>query len=92
MMLDEVKQALRIKSAAFDGELTQLIEAAKMDLVISGIKQPDDGDALIKRAVIVYCQANFGASADAERYQRSYELLKSHLALCGDYNGRWLTP
>ena len=92
MMLDAVKQALRIKSATFDNELTQLIEAAKMDLLISGIKQPNDGDALIGRAIIIYCQANFGASADAERYQRSYEMLKNHLALCGVYNGRWATP
>lgn len=92
MMLDEVKQALRIKSATFDGELGQLIDAAKADLLISGLKQPDDSDPLIRRAIIIYCQANFGASNDAERYQRSYDMLKSHLALCGDYNGRWMGP
>lgn len=92
MMLDEVKQALRIKSQTFDTELTQLINAAKMDLSIGGLKQPNDSDPLIKRAIIIYCQANFGASADAERYQHSYEMLKSHLALCGDYNGRWIAP
>lgn len=92
MMLDEVKQALRIKSSTFDDELVQLIEASKMDLLISGVKRPDDSDPLIKRAIIIYCQANFGASSEAERYQCSYEMLKSHLALCGDYNGRWVAP
>ena len=92
MMLDAVKQALRIKSSTFDSELTQLIEAARTDLLISGVKRLEDSDPLIKRAIIVYCQANFGASAEAERYQRSYEMLKSHLALCGDYNGRWAVP
>lgn len=85
-MFDDVKQALRIKSSVFDAELGGLIEAAKMDLKISGVTIINDADPLIRRAVIIYCQANFGNSADADRYQRSYEMLKNHLALCSDYN------
>lgn len=87
-MLEAVKQALRIKSGTFDAELTSIIEAAKLDLSISGVAVIKDTDPLIRRAIIIYCQANFGNSAEADRYQKSYEMLKNHLALCGDYNGK----
>ena len=91
-MIDDVKQALRIKSTSFDAELANMIEAAKMDLKISGVVIINDIDPLIRRAVIIYCQANFGNSNDADRYQRSYEMLKNHLALCSDYNGKGAKP
>ena len=42
--------------------------------------------ALIKRAIILYCKANFGLdNKDSEKYNKSYDLLKQHLALSGDY-------
>ena len=34
-MLDQVKMALRIKTTAYDSELTYLIAAAKLDLGIA---------------------------------------------------------
>jgi uncharacterized phage protein (predicted DNA packaging) len=88
-LLDDVKLALRISSSAFDSEITDLIEAAKADLQLSGVKQEkadDDNDPLIKRAIIVYCKANFGYdNPEAERFQQSYDMLKQHLSLSYDY-------
>lgn len=61
-----------------------------MDLIISGVspeKAKDDDDPLIKRAVKTYAKANYGLdSPNAERFQESYEMLKQHLSLSGDYN------
>lgn len=90
-MLDAVKVALRISQAntAFDGEINDLITAAQQDLALSGVtptKANDTTDPLIKRAVVIYCKAHFGwDNPDAEKLQRSYEMLKTHLTLAGDY-------
>lgn len=86
-MLNSIKKALRIKSSAFDDEINELIEAAKLDLKISGIVNILDADPLIQQAVKTYCKANFGLdNKDSEKYQLSYDMLKQHLSLCGDYN------
>lgn len=88
-ILDDVKTALRISNTAFDGEITDLISAARSDLKLSGVlesKVNDDTDALIKRAIVVYCKANFGwNNPDAEKLQQSYDMLKMHLSLSQEY-------
>jgi len=86
-MLCKVKTSLRISNTAFDDEIYDLIEAAKMDLNISGVKVIDEMDPLIIRAVITYCKANFGFdNPDSKKLQESYEMLRNHLTLVGDYN------
>lgn len=86
-ILDDVKTALRISNTAFDGEITDLISAAKSDLTLSGILKMDDADALIKRAIITYIKANFGwNNPDAEKLQQSYNMLKAHLSLSTEYS------
>ena len=88
-MIEKIKQALRIKSNAFDDELKDLITAAKLNLEICGIAKSKiiDTDPLIIQAVKTYCKANFGLdNKDSEKYQKSYDMIKTHLALCGDYN------
>lgn len=86
-MLDKVKLALRLKTNAFDEELKDLISAAIADLSLSGVYDIQEDDPLIVRAIIVYCQAHFGANADSDRYLKSYTMLKEHLALSLKYNG-----
>lgn len=89
-LLDDVKTALRVSGTDLNGEITDLISAAKADLELTGIVHAtaiDDTDPLIKRAIIVYCKANFGFDNDeAERFQKSYDLLKQHLSMAADYN------
>lgn len=86
-MLESIKLALRIKSSAFDTEIADLIESAKVDLKISGIVKVDEIDPLIQQAIKTYCKANFGLdNKDSDKYQASYDSLKQHLSLCGDYN------
>lgn len=89
-LLDDVKLALRISSASFDTEITDLISAAQSDLQLSGVtaeKAVDTTDPLIKRAIITYCKANFGwDNPDADRLQQAYNMLKSHLTLSQEYS------
>jgi len=43
-------------------------------------------DALIVRAIVTYCKANFGwDNKDSEKLQQSYEMLRNHLTLSTDY-------
>jgi uncharacterized phage protein (predicted DNA packaging) len=90
-MLTPIKIALRVTSNVFDGEIQDLIDAARLDLIQSGIsseKANDETDALIKRAITIYCKANFGYdNPDADRFTQSYVMLKQHLSLTSDYNG-----
>nr|WP_201009073.1 DNA-packaging protein [Paenibacillus glycanilyticus] len=91
MILDDAKKALRISAVTtmFDAEVNDLIAAARMDLQLAGVlpgKVQNDNDPLIKRALIVYCKANFGFdNPDAERLQASYTSLKAHLTLSQEY-------
>ncbi|KAB2396796.1 MULTISPECIES: head-tail connector protein [Bacillus cereus group] len=89
MMIDVVKKAVRISHNALDDELEDLIEASRYDLKLSGVsylKANDDNDPLIKRAIITYVKANFISDAkEAERFLASYNMLKNHLTLAGDY-------
>ena len=86
-MLNNVKQSLRIKNTSFDTEVLDLIDAAKIDLKISGVNRIDTEDPLIKRAITIYVKANFGwDNPDSEKLQNSYNMLKQHLSLSGDYN------
>ncbi|MEK4581783.1 head-tail connector protein [Bacillus sp. FSL R12-0074] len=89
MILIDVKKALRVSHDALNDEIEDLIEASRHDLMlsgVSGIKANDDEDPLIKRAIITYVKANFIPDAkEAERFQSSFNMLRNHLTLAGDY-------
>ena len=86
-----IRRYLRINHTHFDAEITDLIGAARADLLLGGIKAEkvnDEGDALIKRAIVVYVKAEFGLdNADGEKYRESYNMLKRHLMLSSEYIG-----
>lgn len=86
-MLNLVKKWLRLRAEqdTFDDELNGLIDACKADLQRRGVIRIEDGNALIRQAVKLYCKANFGFSADAERFSNAYNDLANSLALSGDF-------
>jgi len=88
-MLNDVKDALRASGDDPNIEVQDLIDAAKADLQLSGVHPSKivDTDPLIKRAVTVYCKANFGYDDPklSERFQESYTSLKHHLTLSAEY-------
>lgn len=88
-MLNKVRNYLRENEGYSDDEIQDLIDAAKADLQLSGVHPNKivDEDPLIKRAVTVYCKANFGYEDPkiAERFEQSYISLKHHLTLSAEY-------
>lgn len=84
-LIDDVKLALRITNTTHNTEITDLISAATADLTLAGI-DTSTVDALIKRAIILYCKTHFGYdNPDADRIGEAYRLLKTHLSLAADY-------
>lgn len=86
-MLEQVKTALRITTDAYDGEIQDLILAARADLGIAGVVLPGNEDPLITRAIITYCKANFGDAPEGEydRLKTSYDEQKAQLSMATGY-------
>jgi uncharacterized phage protein (predicted DNA packaging) len=88
-MLNDIKNSLRVSGDDLNIEIVDLVEAAKADLILSGVNRDKviDTDPLIKRAITVYCKANFGYEDPkiAERFEQSYISLKYHLTLSAEY-------
>lgn len=85
VMLQKVKDALRVSSTALEPELNDLITSAQLDLGVAGVIVPDEFDALVSTAIIAYCKANFGNPQDADRWKRSYDEQKSQLTTNSNY-------
>ena len=85
-LLAPVKLWLRISSDKMDDELEQTIDACKLDLSNSGVKNLDSADPLIRQAVKLYCKVQFGYDDSAGKFAEAYEHLKAALSLSGDYN------
>lgn len=88
-LLAPVKLALRITTTAFDSEITDLIEAAKLDMGVAGVKLPDEVNKLVNQAVITYCKMNFGDPDNYDRLKRSYDEQKAQLVTCTGFTD-WL--
>lgn len=87
-MITEIKRDLRITNDDFDGEVQDLIDGAKQDLILSGVlaSKVIDTDPLIKRAASLYAKAYFGLyNADSEKYMAAFTSLKTHLTLSAEY-------
>ena len=93
-ILQKVKTALRISINSFDSELTDLIEAAKLDLGIAGVRNADleagvtPTDALIIRAIVVYCKLYFGEPATSDHWKslkEAYDEQKAQLSMSTGY-------
>lgn len=81
-MLQKVKTALRVSGTAFDGEITDLIAAAKADLEGAGVTV-DDTDPLHQQAIVCFCKSRYGYEdpQQADRFWNAYESHKIHLAI-----------
>lgn len=87
-LLDDVRNALRISvtdNAAINGELSDLIEAAKLDMGIAGVEVPASIDPLVKTAIITYCKMRNGLPEDYDRLKKSYDEQKAQLSNATGY-------
>lgn len=87
-LTEKMRAALRISStnAKITEEIEDCIAACKADLKNDGVKVIDEGDALIKRAIKLYCKAEFDYNGKAEDFRQSYDILKGRLAMSKEYN------
>lgn len=88
-MLAATKLALRIKTDAFDSEITALLTSAMLDLGVAGVVIPEQLNVLVQTACITYVQMHFGQPDDYDRLKRSYDEQKAQLATCTGFTD-WL--
>lgn len=86
-LLEKVKLALRLTVNNYDSDLTDLINAARIDLGIAGVILPAELDAICERAIISYVRIHFDRLADGEydRLKASYDEQKAQLMTATGY-------
>ena len=76
---------MRIITDVFDNEVSDLIDAAMLDLGIAGVSNTVLTDALVLRAVTTYCRMHFGQPDDYDRLKASYDEQKAQLRTATNY-------
>ena len=78
--VQEIKLALRMSSAVLAQEVQGTIAAAVLDLQSAGMP-PGVDNALSDEAIRQYCKWRYDYMGKAAQYERSYDRLKTVLAL-----------
>lgn len=86
-LIDDVKMALRVTTQAYDAEISDLIESAKIDLGIAGVIVPEN-NKVVNTAIKTYCKMNFGTPnpANWEILKKSYDEQKAQLSTSSDFS------
>lgn len=79
-ILQAAKLALRITTTAFDDQLSDLIDAALLDLETAGVTNVDPNDALVRQAVVTYVRMHFGEPDEWDRLKASYDEQKAQMS------------
>lgn len=88
VLLERVKNALRVDGNEHDEELQDSIDTAKALLKEAGVLESKliETDPLIRKAIITYCKSTFGTdSKESERFAWSFEEMKKLLSLLQSY-------
>lgn len=78
-LLDNCKMAMRVTTSAYDNEIQEYIDSAKLDLGIAGVEVPQTDDALINKAIMTYVRMSFGAPSNYDKLKASYDEQKAQL-------------
>lgn len=88
-LIDNCKMALRITTTAYDAEITEYIEAAKLDLQIAGVlpnvANVTAPDELVSKAIMTYVKMSFGAPDNYDKLKASYDEQKAQLMMASGY-------
>lgn len=84
MLLEKVRNALRIKNHSHDDELIDYINAAVLDLGIAGV-EPEEMDELVITAIITYCKMRNGLPEDYDKLKKSYDEQKAQMSNASGY-------
>lgn len=87
-LTEKMRTALRISSMSekITEEIEDCIAACKLDLKNDGVKRIEETDALIVRAITLYCKSEFGYNDKAAQFKQSYDTLKARLSMSKEYN------
>lgn len=88
-ILDKVREALRVKTMDLDGEITDLISSAELDLGIAGVIVPSPLDEVVETAIKTYCKLHFGMPDNPDWLKKSYDEQKAQLQTATGYTD-WL--
>lgn len=77
-LLDKCKMAMRVSTDAYDDEINEYIEAARLDLDIGGVAYAEE-DSLVVKAIITYVRMSFGAPANYDKLKEAYDEQKAQL-------------
>lgn len=77
-LLENCKTALRVTTDAYDNEISEYINAAKLDLGIAGVEAAVP-DSLVNKAIMTYVRMSFGAPANYDKLKAAYDEQKAQL-------------
>lgn len=83
-LIDDCKMALRVTTNSYDAEITNYIEAAKLDLGIAGVNTTV-ADSLVNTAILTYVRMHFGAPANYDKLKASYDEQKAQMMMATGY-------
>ena len=83
-LIDDCKMALRVTTNAYDAEITNYIEAAKLDLGIAGV-ETTVADNLVNTAIMTYVRMHFGAPSNYDKLKASYDEQKAQMMMASGY-------
>ncbi len=83
-LIDTCKMALRVTTDAYDAEITEYIEAAKLDLGIAGV-ETTAADSLVNTAILTYVRMRFGAPANYDKLKAAYDEQKAQMMMATGY-------
>lgn len=87
--LSDIRLRVRSSVDKLDGEIKDLILAARADLVHGGVlpaRAADETDPLVKQAISTYVKAEFGLdNDDADKYRASFRNQKIALSMASEY-------
>lgn len=86
-LLQKAKTALRLRSAAFDDEILDILNAAQEDLATRGVVYTDI-TPMILRAILTYTRMHFGQPDDYDKLKESYANQLGQLMTTTGYT-RW---
>lgn len=84
-LIAKAKLAARIKTDAFDAQISDLLDAAYLDMGVAGVVIPSEPGVLVEQAAITYFRMHFGEPDEHDRLKRSYDEQKGQLATCTGY-------
>lgn len=89
-LIEKAKLALRIKTDAFDDQITDLIEAAKAEMRSLGISDAVTGTPedypFAQLAILTFVRLNFGEPENPELLQKRYDDMILQMQLNAEYS------